>query len=525
MEQRYDTAYANPIFENAPKPVQYFNESKGTIALIVLGVSIAVYFTLIGIFPIYLWIAAMFILAIFAGGLKIWQIFMVTAPLYVGVTQAVQNTATIQKRNLLSANNESEAYLRAVMDKICDLPLDDKQKGELYNFFCNSMERITELLIKENISIKCVLPSFGLMTLSFPFTLVDKSRANIDKVEKLDKAIAQICGVDTARIYQKKGYFVVDIETPTRIKVTVDSLKSSRDDTDIAMTSQLKPVQIIWRSTGVMGFIGKSGSGKTTALQSVLYAIKKYEPATQIIVLGYKPADWENMKNVVTFVSNREEIKTFLKWIINEVKIERMREGVDPKQLHRIIVVYDDLKSLILDNKDVATTISDIGSLGAGVYVNTMILTQSVSDSGGEKVFVNCSARVVFRSGDSKIDAANTGKTVNETGIDKISFKKGDAIFIGDEGTYRIGTAMVQEKQLNTLPSDTYGRQWVNSESKIEGFDKAYIKQNFDFATGKFKDRETVVKEKLGKAYNGRTSKQLEEIEAKIASDSMSQMS
>lgn len=450
--------------------------------------------------------------------------FGVLAPLYMQTSIQAQQNSPKQPLLLADSRHDWSAMIR---NKINALPMAAQDKQTLYRFTMQADSTLSSLMKSEKVPVSLSGVRFGALTVTFRLRLREFSRTNLDRLMKLDSLIAQALSVETVRLIQNTGFIDCEVSSPVRAVVDVRSLQSATRQTTVALglDTMLRPAQIDVAQHGLIAAIAPSRRGKTQAIRTMLYLLKRANPSLNIVVCAFKSQDWQAFNHCAALILDSQELKQFQSWLLTEM----YRRAKSP-QGDRFVVVFDDLVNLLSTNPELADTVKQCASLGAGVGVTTIVSTQFTGkDSGGVAMTANATARLMFKPSSNLQGARDGGMAGLE--LDQLSTAKGDALLVVDGESVRIATAMTADSLIEQLQGDAPKRHWLTvtgteervqtlglhpMESLIETLNGWLLDDDvFDWETGKFSNRSEALR-RLGWSKNNRTWSQLYELEKYI---------
>lgn len=492
------------------------------IAVACIGLLCLVVF---GVIPAIALVVIALLLAALAGALATLKHYGVLAAYTLTMQAQVAQQQPLQ-RALLTDSRHS--FAQRISEAINVLPLAATDKQTLYKFTLQADQTLAKLMQSEKIPVALSDVRFGALTVTFRLRLREFSRTNLDRLMKLDSLIAQALSVETVRLIQMSGRIDCEVSSSVRAVVDVRALQTSSRQTTVAigLDTMLSPATIDVSQHGLIAAIAPSRRGKTQAIRTMLYLLKRANPSLNLVIVAFKSADWQSFSGCASLILDSGEIRQFQSWLLGYM----YQKAKSPDQ-ERWIVVFDDLVNLLATNPELTESIKQFASLGAGVGVTTVVSTQfSGKDSGGVATFANATARLMFKPS-SNLQGARDGGYAG-LGLDQLSTQKGDALLIVDGDSSRIATAMTPDSLIEQLQGDAPIKAWLQHaptatqartgalptalglhpmEVLIETLN-GYILDNFDFDTGKFSNRLDALRQ-LGWSENGRNRTKLSELE------------
>ncbi len=497
------------------------------IALACVGLLLLVAF---GVIPPHALIVIMFLLAALAGALATLKHYGVLVA-YTATTTAQAHAQQPPQRLLLTDARHS--FAQRISEAINALPMPAQDKQRLYQFTIQADDTLAKLMHSEKIPVALSDVRFGALTVTFRLRLREFSRTNLDRLMKLDNLVAQALSVETVRLIQVAGFVNCEVSSPVRAVVDVRALQASSRQTTVAigLDTLLRPATIDVSQHGLIAAIAPSRRGKTQAIRTMLYLLKRANPSLNLVIVAFKSADWACFNDSAALILDKEEISQFCQWITQEM----YKRAKSPSK-ERWIVVFDDLVNLLQVNPSIADTVKELASLGAGTGITTIVSTQfSGKDSGGTGTFANATCRLMFKPS-SNLQAARDGGMAN-LGLDQLSSQKGDALLIVDGETTRLTTAMTADSLIEVLQGDAPVRAWLQHvptatqsahgttitaltvhpfEQAIEALNGWLLDEDvFDWETGRFANKSEALR-RLGWHNNTHYRSKLAELEGYI---------
>ena len=225
-----------------------------------------------------------------------------------------------------------------------------------------------------------------------------------------------------------------DINSPDRLKIPF----GNRTDTGELLLLDMKDINQGGDGPhGVMS--GTTGSGKTTALRTVIEAIQLGHPPQNVQMVladckggaGVKP--FENTPHVAHVITDLESDQTLMDRFIdamwgeiarrkeicnaagaddadeyNLIRAEEARKGVALTALPALVVVIDEFKEFFRIKPDAQEVLDQICRQGRSLWVHLLMASQDI-DTRAEKLLENVGYRMVLR--------ANTAASASAAGV------------------------------------------------------------------------------------------------------------
>ena len=468
------------------------------------------------------------ILLVVLVGLKTMQHFGIALPLYVSTVQAVNENA----HAMPMLTDGRQKFVVTTRNKINGLPMSAQNKQDIYRFVMGADDKLSKLLQSENVPVALTGVTFGALTVTFRLRLREFSRQNLDKLMKMEGLISQVLCVESVRLMQCAGWIDCEVSSPVRATVSLDSLARATDSTTVAMgvDSNMQPATVDISQHGLIAAIAPSRRGKTQAIRTMLYLLKRANPSLNIVVVAFKTEDWKAFESCATLIVDSDELKQFQAWLL-----ATMYKRAKHPESNRWIIVFDDLANLLTVNPELQNSILQFSSLGAGTGITTVVSTQFTGkDSGGVAMTANATARLLFKPSSNMQGARDGGMA--RLGLDQLSTQKGDALLVVDGDAVRVATTMTDDRLIEQLHGSVPAREWLHKESQprhnhgtlptsvglhpnellIEKLNGWLLEEGvFDWSVGRFNNRSEALRQ-LEWSNNGRNVAKLAELEEYI---------
>lgn len=416
-------------------------------------------------------------------------------------------------------------FAQTLQQSINALPMGAQAKQQLYQFTLQADTRLSQLMQSEGVPVALTGVRFGALTVTFRLRLREFSRSHLANLMKLDTLITQALSVESVRLIPGAGWIDCEVSSPVRVTVDVRTLQATTTGTvvTVGLDTTLQPVTVDISQHGLIAAIAPSRRGKTQAIKSMIYQLKKANPSFNVVVVAFKVADWQAFDGSAALILDSGELKQFQTWLLAQMYSRAKQPARD-----RWIVVFDDLVNLLATNPELTQTVMQCASLGAGTGITTIASTQFTGkSSGGTDIFANATCRLMFKPS-SNLQGARDGGQAG-LGLDQLSTAKGDALLVCDGETTRLTTALTPDSLIEQLSGTAPDRAWLAptndtvkeltlnpNELLIEKLNGWLLEDGvFDWDTGRFTNR-TEAFERLGISRNGRNMPKLEALEAYI---------
>lgn len=249
----------------------------------------------------------------------------------------------------------------------------------------------------------------------------------------------------------------IEIPSPFPITPRPDQLAQATRGLQVALAidQEFEPILLDLGATPAVMFIGPTGSGKTTAAQSALFALLARNSATDLalVVLAEKRLRWAGFTatpHALAAAHTDEDINQLLDNLVAKMN-RRLETGA---QRPAILTVVDDAHNKFAGpcGKAIAKNLERLVSTGREAGMFTWILTQdagSNTTSGGDLLFANCRGKVLFKMTNRQASARAAG--MGGVGLEALSNHPGDCI-VDIDGIKRRGATAYDPQLQAKLP-------------------------------------------------------------------------
>ncbi len=305
------------------------------------------------------------------------------------------------------------------------------------------------------------------------FQLTTALGTKVSKVAGLAEEMALALGATAVRIYRNGG--VIAVEVP-------------RSDPEPVMLLELmKRLPPVPPFSGVLGVdedgvpilvrldspdvahvlvVGRTGSGKTVMVRSLLFSLAVYNPPRrlQMVLIDPKGRAFGGLSVLPHLalppVRDAEDAADVLERLVDEM-VRRDEEGI---ALPRIVVAVDELAELTMGaGKQVITSLERLTQRGreAGVHVvaSTQKPTTAVLGSLGKANFPLRLVGAVVSPEEAKVATGLAG-----TGAEKLE-GSGDFLLVNRGEVIRFQGAYVSPREIRELAREGHGKNFVRSET------------------------------------------------------------
>ncbi len=337
--------------------------------------------------------------------------------------------------------------------------------NELTRYFAWIEKKLQELVVREGLECGLVRMKRGPLVITLQLRLLNPTQKDLQKLMKLGPALAQLLQVETVRIAGNAQGILIEVPSPK--PMTPNGALLTRHTRSLAVAigvnAAARPILVNLEDHGALFWVGPSRRGKTQSMKSVLYAlIRENFGVVQFIIIA-NPAkvhkDWgvfENLQGCLGIAASKENITAATEWLM-----KYMNGHTDFEQEKPIILIIDDLPTILKAVPQITPSLADIAGMGAGLGVHLLVGTQgagSKSTSGGTEIENNVTARILYRPATSRSGSQSAG--TGGLALHQLSSAKGDALALIDGNTTRIATAWISDRDIALLPSGSAGYPW-----------------------------------------------------------------
>lgn len=328
-------------------------------------------------------------------------------------------------------------------------------KRELLSYMKSLSGVIGQALNAEGISAQLVRAKQGPLTLTYQVHLINAKHGQIQRAKQLSDAIESYAGLGPVRVAFNLGQLIVEFPSPVVCTPHASLLAANSRGANLAVGFDHwgEPVHINLTRYPNLLVVGRPGSGKTSAMRSLLYSAllmsNQQNVSVEAIICAEKINFWtafQNAKGFGGYLIEKEKISNYLENLSEEL-IEKANN--EERFYPARILVLDDLMSLLTHNKSMAKSLHTIVSTGRAVGIYVLIGTQSAGIStgtGGVAVEDSIAARLLYRATSAASAARGTGE--GSEGLTDLTIQEGDALFILGPTKIRVATGYVSDEDI-----------------------------------------------------------------------------
>jgi hypothetical protein len=339
--------------------------------------------------------------------------------------------------------------------------------GNLRQWVAWVERKIAGVVVGEGLDVALAEVVEGPQVVTFRLRLLRPSPAALRKLQSLGPAVAQAAQVEGVRITDTARGVLVELPSPSPKTPPAALLAKATEGLRVAvgLDQWRKPVVADLDVFPNLAFIGPPGRGKTQAMKSTLFALASRNHARDLcyVIASQKRSDWqvfEPAAGCIAVIGDPAEVEDALAWAAGDLLQGRATTGV---RSPAVVFVLDDLVALLQRAPGIAGPLSELATLGRSSRLFLMIGThQAGSRSGMASTLVddNVACRVVYKASTSTAGARAAG--VGGLGLDQLSGRRGDALFVADQ-VARIATGFADDRLIAQLRAADWGsKPWAS---------------------------------------------------------------
>ena len=347
--------------------------------------------------------------------------------------------------------------------------------GNLRQWVAWVEKRVAGVVVGEGLDVALAEVVEGPQVVTFRLRLLRPSPAALRKLQSLGPAIAQATQVEKVRITDTARGVLVELPSPSPKTPPASLLAQATEGLRVAvgLDQWRKPVVADLDLYPNIAFVGPPGRGKTQAMKSCLFALASRNPARHLcfVVFSQKRSDWEAFKpaaGCIDLVSDPEEVAAAVAWASGDLLQGRAKQGI---RSPAFVFVFDDLVALLQRSPSISGPLGELATLGRGLRLFLMLGTQQAgSRSGMASTLVDdaVACRVVYRASSATAGARAAG--AGGLGLDQLSGRKGDALFVADDRVERIATGFADDRLILQIPAADWGpKPWAGRSATRSG--------------------------------------------------------
>lgn len=343
---------------------------------------------------------------------------------------------------------------------------------ELLEYMKKLSAVIGQALNAEGISAQLIRAKQGPLTLTYQVHLLNARHNQIQLAKKLGDAMESYSGLGPVRVVFSLGQLIVEFPSPVICTPHASLLAANSRGANLAIGFDHwgEPVHLDLTRYPNLLVVGRPGSGKTSAMRSILYSAllmsNQQKVAVETIICAQKINFWvpfENARGFSGYLVEKDEIGKYLEELAKDlIDKAKNKDRFYPAR----ILVLDDLMSLLANNKAMEEALYILVSTGRAVGLYVLIGTQSAgikAGTGGVAVEDSIAARLLYRATSSSSAARGTGE--GSEALTDLTVQEGDALFILGSTKIRVATGYVSDEDIREdLPKRDHGLTIEHSE-------------------------------------------------------------
>lgn len=320
------------------------------------------------------------------------------------------------------------------------------------------MALIGDVFVAEGLGCHVHAAIAGPHTLTYPVSIDDANEARLNKALRCSHAMEHRLEVPTRVLLQGRHIMVqVPREQPIIVYTStlkIKALQQPQLTIPLGVSPANQVVTLDFEQIPHLGLFGATAFGKTTALVSILTQLARYNDrqTVRFLVLSAKPGQ-NGLPYVARFphtwavVSQDAEQVACIQWVDRFI-----RANADKAFRMHTFLVIDDYLSLAMTYPGLRNFVAKTIALSRSCGWHLLIGTQGANrDSGFTPNILRNLSRIVFGAANANDAQWLTGRA--DSGIDKLSMHKGDAVLVrtGDRHPQRLATSLTEPALLQSL--------------------------------------------------------------------------
>lgn len=316
---------------------------------------------------------------------------------------------------------------------------------------------IGRVLVNAGISAILVRAKQGPMTLTFAIRLVDPTRTQLTLVEGFGPLLGQHIGVGPVRVSIGTGQIIIEFPSPVPMTPSAFMLAEKGQGRNIAIGFDHWADPVYWNIARYKNLlvIGPPLAGKSSAMRSILYQIvRDSRGKVEYIIIAERAITWGVFKEIAGCVAVYLTAEAGAKALLDLTRQMEEKAGLGEVFSPALVIILDDLMSLLQAEKDIAKAITRLATAGGQIGVHLIMGTQSagsIEATGGMAIEDSFMARLVYRT--QNAGAAYRATGASNQGVEELTTVAGDALFIAGHERVRVATGYVTSDHiLSDLP-------------------------------------------------------------------------
>ena len=278
------------------------------------------------------------------------------------------------------------------------------------------------------------------------------------RVERFSDALALAAGVDRCRISRVRGALQLEITKAPDERRTLQANRLLKFQGD---SSWQVPIgidttgHVIWFDLldertchAVLG--GTTGSGKTNLLHWILFRLMVQNSPDDLQLLlmdpkGYELQAFAQCRHLVHPPTQRsDEIVQLLLWAQDQVAARSKDHITRP----RILLVIDEVRELVEQERRIQQVLSSIAQIGRGVGIHLLASTQQPGAKSLGEAVANFPVRLLGRVASATLTYGAAGRARSQANV---LLGRGDFLFLTHDQSQRFQAPLMKSELLNRL--------------------------------------------------------------------------
>lgn len=333
------------------------------------------------------------------------------------------------------------------------------ERSEILQLMRQLSKGIGLAVVAEGLTASLVRAKRGPLTITYHVRLGGRfNTADVNRLANLGTMIQEITGYGPVRAaIGKSGGVFFEFPSPWPERILATRMLAHMQGANIAvgLNSLGEPAYVNLKRNPNIVFVGPPSSGKTTAMQAILFQILMSggKTKTKFFIFSTKQVRWRPFLLVpgsMGIYSNTATIKELLQQGVTYLTDIASSQAIPETNT---FIIIDDYPSLLQSDPDIGRLVGILTGLAREFRTYLFIGTQSMGSRAGAGGMVtedNLTARIVYSTASTHGASRATGGSAE--GVSQLTNAQGDAVLVVGGETQRIATPYVDESILAGLP-------------------------------------------------------------------------
>lgn len=316
---------------------------------------------------------------------------------------------------------------------------------------------IGRVLVNAGISAQLIRAKQGPMTITFCVYLIDPTLTQLNAVSNMGGLFSQYTGVGPVRVSTDLGSVIIEFPSPAPMTPSAYMLAKHGQGKNISIGFDhwADPVYFNLDRSNLL-VIGPPMAGKTSAMRSILYQIiKDSKGAVQYMIIAERAITWALFSGIAGCIAVHLTADAGARALSELAGQMEEKANNEERFSPPIIVILDDLISLLQANSGIGELIKRLATAGGQIGIHLIMGTQSAGSresTGGQVIEDTFTSRLTFKA--QNAGAAYRATGASNQGVEDLTTTPGDALFISGHTKIRLATGYVtNEHILADLPA------------------------------------------------------------------------